>query len=184
MKYRWQQIKGACAWRGIAPPMGRFKASRTTNIVPQKNWRGGCPLGTAADGRRYRSGFGQERRSAATDAHQDEGGMQGRGLGLQLLCRLAVHDRRRDYMTLIGYVRSTMYLGGALPYTLRRQDVDTLLATIDITHARLAEAPRSDQSSVRWPDTQVPTDSVIAVVSGRRSRRQGNRRPARQRRAI
>jgi acetyltransferase len=71
---------------------------------------------------------------------------QGRGLGPQLLYRLAVYARCRGYTTLIGYVRSTneralhVLLRGALPYTLTRLDVDTVLATIDITRARLAEA--------------------------------------------
>jgi acetyltransferase len=72
---------------------------------------------------------------------------QGRGLGPQLRYRLAVYARYRGYTTLIGYVRSTndhalrALRRGALPYTLKRLDEDTLLATIDITHAQLAGAP-------------------------------------------
>jgi acetyltransferase len=64
---------------------------------------------------------------------------QGRGLGPQLLCRLAVYARWRGYTTLIGYVRSTNEPAlralprSGLPYTLRRLDEDTLLALIDIS---------------------------------------------------
>jgi GNAT superfamily N-acetyltransferase len=80
---------------------------------------------------------------------------QGHGLGPQLLYRLAVYARCRGYTTLIGYVRSSneralrALLRGGLPYTLAPLDVDTLLATIDITHTRLAEAPWHGGSGVR-----------------------------------
>jgi acetyltransferase len=64
---------------------------------------------------------------------------QGRGLGPQLLYRLAVYARRRGYTTLIGWVRSTnermlrALRRTTLPYTLKSLDADTLLATIDVT---------------------------------------------------
>jgi acetyltransferase len=80
---------------------------------------------------------------------------QGRGLGPQLRYRLAVYARYRGYTTLIGYVRSTndhalrALRRCALPYTLKRLDEDTLLATIDITHAQFAGAPRYGESGGR-----------------------------------
>jgi acetyltransferase len=80
---------------------------------------------------------------------------QGRGLGPQLRYRLAVYARYRGYTSLIGYVRSTndhalrALRRCALPYTLKRLDEDTLLATIDITHAQLAGAPWYGESGGR-----------------------------------
>lgn len=65
---------------------------------------------------------------------------QGRGLGPQLVYRLAMYARHRGYTTFIGYMRSTneravrALMCGALPYTLQHLDEDTLLATVDITH--------------------------------------------------
>lgn len=66
---------------------------------------------------------------------------QGRGLGPQLLYRLAVYARSRGYATLVGFVRGNNERAmhalprGAFPYTLKQLDEDTLLATVDITHA-------------------------------------------------
>jgi GNAT superfamily N-acetyltransferase len=65
---------------------------------------------------------------------------QGRGLGPQVLYRLAVYARSRGYTTFIGLVRSKngpalrALTRGVLPYTLEQLDDDTLLAAIDITH--------------------------------------------------
>jgi acetyltransferase len=72
---------------------------------------------------------------------------QGRGLGPQLLYRLAVYACRRGYTTLIGWVRSTnarmvrALRRSALPYTLKPLDEDTLLAAIDVTYAGGAGVP-------------------------------------------
>jgi acetyltransferase len=80
---------------------------------------------------------------------------QGRGLGPQLLYRLAVYACSRGYTTLIGFVRSTnarmvrALRRGALPYTLKPLDEDTVLATIDVTHAGAPRAPWSGGSGVR-----------------------------------
>lgn len=64
---------------------------------------------------------------------------QGRGLGPQLVYRLAMYARHRGYTTFIGYVRGNnecavhALVRGRLPYTVKQLDEDTLLATVDIT---------------------------------------------------
>jgi GNAT superfamily N-acetyltransferase len=72
---------------------------------------------------------------------------QGRGLGPQVLYRLAVYARSRGYTTFIGYVSNKngralhALVRGALPYTLTYLDAYTSLAAIDITHVGAADRP-------------------------------------------